>query len=126
MGIDTEDVRDTPDETLDPEPPVEQDQASPAETPFSFAYYLWRTMRADSKTAQTWQECLVRAFRKRGIRTRFAVGLQGGMAHPWVQANIADRLVFLLHHQQTPTDLLAEKAVDQWLRDQPEPLRTER
>ena len=116
------DDQDSPEEMVDLPSPEVLDQAQPAEDPnrFDFAYYLWRTnlsTRDQLGALARWQEHLINAFSRRGVRIQIAVGLHGHMVHPAVSARVGYREVFFLHHLETPTADLAHRMADQWLRD---------
>lgn len=125
MGVDVsfEDVQtgsDTPEDAVDgPSVTDNDDPADPAkEIPFSYSYYLWRcrvTGKHHIDALARWQELLVSAMSKRGVRRRFAVGLLGGMASPMALARVGYRDVFFLKHDEPPTAALAERAVSEWL-----------
>lgn len=112
---------DTPEVGLDSEELLLKDLSSPA-TPFSFSYYLWQTRVTgieDLKALATWQEHLVRAFSKRGVRTRIAVGLHAHDTSAWTYARIGYRAVVFLNHRETPTADLAERVAGSWAASQP-------
>lgn len=117
VGMDANFDDDTPVESLDETPDVPQDVNRPAKS-FGYAYYLWRThVRSpdDLMALATWQELLVSAFSKRGARTQIAVGLLGGLPHPWVLARVGYREVIFLNRLEPPTAALAERAAAEWL-----------
>lgn len=114
---------DTPEEVVDTASVVPDALASPAKV-FSFAYYLWRTRirrEADIRALAEWQEHLVKAFAQKGVRTRIAVGLLGGVESPWALARVGYRDVIFLNRDEPPTAALAEKAVAEWVRTDPNP-----
>lgn len=118
ISFDDQTGDDTPGDVVDGSVITKDDDLHPAKEPFSYSFYLWRTRLSGSQQLDvlaTWQEHLVGAFSRRGVRQKFAVGLHGGMAHPYVPARVGYREVFFLHHLESPTTALAERAVDEWL-----------
>lgn len=106
MGFGLKD--DTPDETVDADPPEGEDDASPAK--FEYSYYLWKT-RSRQDLCPTdrlvkWQRFLVSALAREGVTLNFAVGLHGE-PYPWVEATVGYRRVFFLSVQEEPTEDLA-------------------
>lgn len=111
MGVETEPILppgDTPPETVDAEPPEGEDDLRPAK--FEWSYYLWSTRLVEDPSSlgrlTEWQRLLVNALSREGVNLKFAVGFHG-KPHPWLQAQIGYRTVFLLNVLKEPTERMA-------------------
>jgi hypothetical protein len=109
---------DTPDEVVDEDDEQDQDDPELPEEPESrpapwpYAYYLWNSTKEDRQALGEWQEALVLAIGRRGVRTRIAIGFHGGMEHPWVVGLVGSRIVVFLHERAEPTTSAADAVVD--------------
>jgi hypothetical protein len=111
MGIETEPknpTEDTPSETVDDRALEGKDVPRPAK--FEWSYYLWSTRLVEDPSSlgrlAEWQRLLVNALSREGVNLRFAVGYHG-KPHPWLQAQIGYRTVFLLNVLKEPTEAMA-------------------
>lgn len=114
MGFDVgsrDDDDDTPLEVVDESPPEGQDDGRPAK--FMYSYYLWSTTDAGTDLGRLteWQRLLVDALAKRGISTRFAVGIHGRWQRV-LHGLVGYRDVFFLSKHEEPSQELAEVAVE--------------
>jgi hypothetical protein len=101
---------DTPSEVVDSDPSSGQDDPDrPAK--FEYSYYLWNTRsRQDDRLGRLaeWQQMLVSAFSREGLRITFAVGIHGGHPSTWIEAEVGYRKVLFLREGLEPTIELAE------------------
>lgn len=99
---------DTPDEVVDDDSEIGQDEHRPAK--FEYSYYLWRTPLRDPALGldrlSQWQRFLVSALAREGIRIKFAVGFHG-QPQRWIEAAVGYRSVFFLNIDELPTEELA-------------------
>lgn len=104
------------------------DPARPAK--FEYSFYVVGSPYWDKieQRLAEWQEHLVKALARRGVRTQFAVGVFDRPTRSWALAQVGNCEVFLLHHLETPTADLAERLATAWYRThkQNHPSRTER
>lgn len=110
---------DTPEEVLDEVGSAEQDALVPPR--FSYAYYLWRTrIRSEDQLELLgeWQGLLAVALSRRGIKTKFSVGLMGRMPQAWVMARVGFREVYFLNCLIPPTSAMADALAETVLSEQ--------
>lgn len=88
---------------VDSKDPWRHTSPSGASTTWPWSFYLWGTSERDDERLARWQELLLRALRKKEVRTRIAVGLQGWLESPWEVALVGDQIVAFLRLGETPT-----------------------
>lgn len=86
--------------------------AQPDQTVWSWSYYLKGTQPPlmGRERLRRWQELLVSALGRTGLRLRLAVGFSGGMGPPWEVTWIGSQVVVFLRDDERPTEALARQA----------------
>lgn len=84
-----------------------------------FSYYLWDLDEADLDRLRHWQEALVVALGRAGVRRQIAVGMTGGVRPEVEVLTVGSRTVVFFHQQSRSTDALVQRAVSRFLPDAP-------
>lgn len=114
-----------PDEVVDTEDDGGQaalEAAEPASpparsTPWLYAWFSWRSGKADTEVLRVWQESLVKVLSDQGERVQLAVGFAGRTQSRFVVAEVDGLRVVFLSDNEQPTSELAEVAAQALLRD---------
>lgn len=91
-----------------------EDEGLTASAPrWGYSFYLWKSNeREDTARLAMWQEHVVAALARKGVRTRIAVGYCGRMAHPYVVGVVGNLPIVFLNDREQPEPLLADRAAD--------------
>lgn len=109
----------TPDEGLD-EGSLECEDAStpessqPAELPWPYTFYQYRSHCSDTIRLARWQALLVSAFSSVRDRRKISVGFFGRMERRWLVAEVGSRTVVYLHEDEDPTEEMATMVARQF------------
>ncbi len=76
-----------------------------------YGHYVWQSPAEDENRLQIWQGLLSAALCRKGEHREIAVGFHGAIPEPVVSLPVGYRMVVFLHHDEWPTDELAEQAV---------------
>lgn len=111
-----------PDEMVDAEGTEVQDDPaepakSPAVTPWLYAWFSWRTAKADTEVLRTWQELLVSFLSDLGARVQLAVGFAGRTDSRYVIGEVQGTKVVFISDKEDPSPALAAAAAQALLSD---------
>lgn len=87
--------------------PLDTDGLSDQAHTYAWRWYRWMTASNDTAKLREWHELLLRAFAERGLETRIAVGLKGGLDATYEVAEVGHHLVAFVGTSARPNPAMA-------------------
>lgn len=87
---------------------ADSDQSIP--TPWPFAYYTWRSKKAETDVLAEWQSLVLGALAEQGAVRQVAVGFLGKQPHRYLVGRIGKIQVAFISDKECPTPALASAA----------------
>lgn len=85
--------------------------------PWPFAYFVWRSKRAETNILAEWQALIIRSVAERGGHLHFAVGFMGKQPHRYLVGRVGRLQVAFLSDKECPTPGLASAAAHALMND---------
>ena len=85
--------------------------SSTLQIPWEWTYFQWRTTCDDTRRLARWQELLVGAYVRAGVKRRFCVGFMGRQPRKYATGVIGTVFVVFLNEDVEPSPALARRAV---------------